>query len=143
MFSKTYGYALRAATYVVLHGREDQKVSLQDLSAALDVPHHFLGKIMQDLVRHEVLESTKGPNGGFYPNSRTRQLNLLEILKITDGSIVFSTCLLGIRHCNAEKPCPMHTDFGRCRDGLLESLRTKTLQNLADEVSRGAAFLVR
>ena len=81
MFSRTFGYALRAAVYVALHGQASSRIGLQELSARLDVPHHFLGKIMQDLVRHRVLNSAKGPSGGFFPAPHTGETRLIEILR--------------------------------------------------------------
>lgn len=143
MFSKTFGYALRAATYVALHGKDGKKVSLQELSEGLDIPHHFLGKIMQDLVRHGILDSIKGPSGGFYVNAATAGTQLIDILKITDGSLVFNQCALGIKRCNAANPCSLHNDFAACRNGMLEVFSIKTIGLLADEAGRGETFLVR
>ena len=31
----------------------------------LDIPTPFLGKILQNLAKHKILSSTKGPHGGF------------------------------------------------------------------------------
>ena len=143
MFSKTFGYALRSAVFVAVYGKAEKKVSLQELSTELDIPHHFLGKIMQDLVRHGILDSLKGPNGGFYPNQETLQTPILEILKITDGSLVFTQCALNIKRCNSQHPCPLHDEFGACRDGMLKSMAGKTLGDLAHTVEEGLAFLVR
>lgn len=143
MFSKTFGYALRAATFVAGHGKEGKKVGLQEISQSLDIPHHFLGKIMQDLVRHGIVDSMKGPSGGFFANDRTAETFLLDILKITDGSLVFDQCALNIKRCNAAQPCPLHHDFAVCRDGMLKMMAIKTVGILAAEVEGGAAFLVR
>ncbi len=143
MFSKTFGYALRAATFVSMHGRDGNKVSLSDLSQGLNVPHHFLGKIMQDLVKHGVLGSIKGPNGGFFAIDATLETRLTDILRITDGSLVFNHCVLNMQGCNAEHPCPMHREFAICRDGMLKSMSEKTLGLLADAVHAEEAYLVR
>lgn len=72
MFSKTFGYALRAITHIAVHGVDGHKIGLQELAAELAIPHHFLGKIMQDLVRHGIIDSAKGPSGGFFSNENTR-----------------------------------------------------------------------
>ena len=143
MFSKTFGYALRAAAYVAIHGKGGKKLSLQELSKGLGIPHYFLGKIMQDLVRHGILDSVKGPSGGFYVNAATARTPLIDILKITDGNLVFNQCALGINRCNAASPCPLHNDFAACRNGLLEVFSIKTLGALAVEVGKGETFLVR
>ncbi len=143
MFSKTFGYALRATVYVAVHGRIDKKVGLQDISEGLGIPHYFLGKIMQDLVRHGILDSTKGPSGGVFPNEHTADIPLTNILKITDGNLVFDQCALGIKRCNAEHPCPLHDDFAACRNEMIHSLSNKTVQTLVEEVTEGRSFLVR
>ncbi len=136
MFSKTFGYAVSAVTYVAMHGKDGKKVSLQELSQNLEVPHHFLGKVMQDLVRHGILDSTKGPGGGFYTNTTTVGTPLLEILKITDGSLVFNQCALGFRRCNAANPCPLHNDFAICREGMLDAMTAKTVGTLTEETKK-------
>lgn len=143
MFSKTFGYAVRAATYVVIHGTDGKKVSLQELSQNLEIPHHFLAKVMQDIVRHGILDSIKGPSGGFYVNERTAATPAVEVLKITDGSLVFDQCAMGIKRCNARFPCPLHDDFATCRNGMLKSLSEKTLGDLSKVVEDGSAFLIR
>lgn len=143
MFSKTFGYALRATTFIAIHGKNGNRVGLQELAQSLDIPRHFLGKIMQDLVRHGLVDSIKGPSGGFYANTHTASTPLLDILKITDGNLVFDQCALNIKRCSAEFPCPLHHDFAVCRDGMLQVLAVKTVEILAVEVEDGAAFLVR
>lgn len=141
MFSKTFGYVLRATAYVAIHGQGGAKVAPQDISQELDIPHHFFGKIMQDLVRHGIMDSVKGPHGGFYPNDSTLVTPLIEILKITDGNLVFDQCALNIKRCNAEHPCPLHDDFAACRDGMLKIMAVKTVGQIAATVDGGDAFL--
>jgi Rrf2 family protein len=143
MFSKTFGYALRATVFVAIHGNGGKKVGLQEISKELDIPHHFLGKIMQDLVRHGIIDSLKGPTGGFYINERTESVFLVEILKITDGSLVFDQCALNIKRCNAANPCPLHNEFAICRNGMLTYLAEKTVGQLATGVEAGESFLAR
>jgi len=143
MFSKTFGYALRAVTFVAIHGKDGKKISTLELSQNLEIPHHFLGKIMQDMVRHGIVDSIKGPSGGFFANDHTLDTPLVDILVITDGSLVFNQCALNIKRCNADSPCPLHHDFAVCRDGMLKVLAAKTVETLAAEVENGTAYLVR
>jgi Rrf2 family protein len=143
MFSKTFGYALRAVAQIALPSNAGRKIGMPELAASLDIPQHFLAKIMQDMVRHGIVGSAKGPTGGFYAIERTAQIPILTILEITDGSMVFDTCALGIQHCNALTPCPLHHDFAACRNGMRAVFSTKTVGMLADEVEVGRAFLMR
>lgn len=143
MFSKTFGYALRAAVFVAIHGKDGKKVGLQEISQELDIPHYFLGKVMQDLVRHGIIDSLKGPNGGFFANDRTFATPLVDILKLTDGNLVFDQCALNIKRCNAANPCPLHNEFAICRNGMLQFLAAKNIEQLATGVEAGDSFLAR
>lgn len=143
MFSKAFGYALRGLVYVAIHGKERRRVGLLEISKDLQVPHHFLGKIMQDLVRHQIIDSVKGPNGGFFLNEQTLNTPLIAVLLIVDGSAVFNHCALGIKNCNAAAPCPLHDEFAAARNQMLETMNTKTIGKMAAEVESGASFLSR
>ncbi len=141
MFSKTFGHAVRAVTAIVQ--ANGQKTGLQELALKLEIPQHFLGKIMQDLVRQGFIDSAKGPSGGFFINDHTRQTPIIELLKITDGVRSFNTCAMGMSQCSAEKPCPLHRDFSRCRNTMLEIFKVKTFGDMAAEVAEGQSFLMR
>jgi Rrf2 family protein len=142
MFSKTFGHAIRATTYTAIHGINGDRVSLSDLSVKLEIPHHFLGKIMQDLVRNGILDSIKGPHGGFFTNDSTLETKLIDILKITDGVLLFEQCALGMKRCNANRPCLLHHDFALCRDGMLKILAVKTIQELTKQTEDSQIFLI-
>ena len=70
IFSKSFGYALRGVLYVALSA-DKGPVQLNEIAEALGVPRHFMGKIMKRLAHNSILDSQKGPSGGF------------EILKIS------------------------------------------------------------
>lgn len=141
MFSKTFGHALRATTYIATHGTPEHKVALSVLAQKLEIPKPVLGKIVQDLVRHGIIDSAKGPNGGFFLNNKTMRTPLTSILVITDGTLHFSQCALGLKQCNPEHPCLLHHDFAVCRDGMLKILAEKTVQDLVLEAGQELVFL--
>jgi Rrf2 family protein len=141
MLSKTFAYALRAVTYVALHGREGKKINLVELSENINVPHHFLGKIMQDLVKNNIVRSLKGPGGGFWADDATQNLSAFEILKVTDGKAILNHCLMGKKNCNSVQPCPLHHDYAACRDTLFDTLRKTSITSLATKVENGEIFL--
>lgn len=141
MFSKTFGHALRATTYIARHGAQGHRVSLSQLSAGLSIPKPVLGKIAQELVHHGIIASAKGPNGGFFTSKHTLQTSLASILIITDGDLHFTQCALGLEACNASRPCLLHHDFAQCRDGMLKSLKEKTIQDLVLQAELQLVFV--
>ena len=75
--SKSFGYALRGILYVALMQDEKRKVQIDEIANKLSVPRHFLGKIMQQVVKAGLLQSTKGPHGGFYLAENTLSSSLI------------------------------------------------------------------
>lgn len=65
MFSKACTYAIRAALYLAVHAGPQARLGVKEIAEALDVPKHFLAKILQQLVRNNLVSSVKGPSGGF------------------------------------------------------------------------------
>ncbi len=82
-FSKSFGYALRSVLYVASVGESNGKVPLEKIAEGLNVPRHFLGKVMKRLVKEGILSSQKGPNGGFFTNEKTLQTPLLQFIHLT------------------------------------------------------------
>ena len=62
--SRSTAYALLAVGYIAQH--HDQKIILsQTISKEYNIPLEYLLKILQQLVKANVLHSKRGPRGGF------------------------------------------------------------------------------
>lgn len=85
--SRSTGYALLAIGYIAQH--EDQKIILShDIANKYDIPLEYLLKILQQLVRVNVLRSKRGPRGGFSLARPPRKITMLQIVEAVDGPIV-------------------------------------------------------
>jgi Rrf2 family protein len=107
-FSKSFGYALRGILYIAGTGYNRPKVQLDEIANKLAVPKHFLGKIMKKAVKNGVLNSTKGPYGGYSLNDQTLSTPLIELAIITNSRNGFDDCVLHLDKCDADRPCPLH-----------------------------------
>ena len=84
--SRSTGYALLAVGYIAKN--QDKKTILsQDISKEYDIPLEYLLKILQQLVRANVLHSKRGPRGGFSLAKPTKQITMLEMIEAVDGPI--------------------------------------------------------
>jgi len=59
----------------------------QDVSKEYDIPLEYLLKILQQLVRANVLRSKRGPRGGFSLAKPTSKITMLEIIEAVDGPL--------------------------------------------------------
>ena len=141
MLSKTTEYALRAVVYIALNDAQDSKVGIKEIAKELELPAHFMGKILQDLVRKGVISSVKGPGGGFFMHRAASDINLLEVVQVIDGLEAFRRCGMGMKQCSDTHPCPLHNDIKAYRDQLLKVFSTRTIQDLVDGISSGKYFI--
>ena len=82
--SRSTGYALLAVGYIAKHW-EQRIILSQSISKEYNIPLEYLLKIMQQLVRANVLRSKRGPRGGFSLAKPTKKITMLEIIEAVDG----------------------------------------------------------
>ena len=82
--SRSTGYSLLAVGYIAQH--QDEKIILsQNISKKYDIPLEYLLKILQQLVRANVLRSKRGPRGGFSLAKSAKKITMLQIIEAVDG----------------------------------------------------------
>jgi Rrf2 family protein len=132
MFSNGCEYGIRALTIVGLASEENRKVGIKEICRLAKTPESFTAKILQNLVRRGILNSQKGPSGGFYLSKDLNSITLYDIVVAIDGPGVFVNCGLGLEHCDATRPCPLHNKFATVRQELKTMCKSSTLNDLLD-----------
>lgn len=143
MFSKACEYAMRAMIYIVRKTADGSKAGIKEIARFTDSPEPFVAKVLQTLSRQGLVSSTKGPHGGFYIVKKDRQTPLIEIVKAIDGDSLLVSCGLGIKECSEHKPCPIHYQYKRVREQMVEMLQTNSIEDLATGLGKGETFLVK
>jgi Rrf2 family protein len=134
MLSNSCRYGIRAVIYLAKHYPDKSNVGIKEISADLKLPMPFLAKILQQLAKHKILNSTKGPNGGFSLLKKPESITLLEIVKIIDGEGLFKNCIIHDGSCaevrRNKKTCPVHDDYSCIRTSLINLFKNKTIAEL-------------
>ena len=143
MFSKTCEYAIRSMLFVAQKSEDGSKVGIKVISKGIGAPEHFMAKILQDLSRKGLVQSIKGPNGGFYIDGLNRKVTLADIVKAIDGDRLFTRCGLGLKNCSEKNPCPLHDKFKIVRKKLHDMLQSATVSEFNEELIRGVRHLKR
>ncbi len=143
MFSKACEYGIRAMMYIVTKTRDGSKAGIKDIARYTDTPEPFIAKVLQLLVRKGIVSSAKGPNGGFYIESKMSKIALIDIVKAIDGEALFLSCGLGIKNCSERKPCPIHFEYKAIRESVTEMLKNNNIQDLANGLAKGETFLLK
>lgn len=142
MFSKTAEYALRATIFIAQKGSVDNKLGIDEIAKAIDSPQSFTAKILQMLTKdNKVVSSVRGPHGGFYITKQSKKLPSRAILEAVGEDAVLKKCILGLKQCSETKPCPIHAEYKLIRQQLNQLFEKKTIQILADEMSKENIFI--
>ncbi|MCF6367029.1 MAG: Rrf2 family transcriptional regulator [Bacteroidales bacterium] len=135
MISNTCKYGIRAILYIAVHEKEEKKIGIKKIAEDLELPGPFLGKIMQTLAKQKILNSVKGPHGGFSLAKEPGSISLYDIVKVIDGVDVFHECLIGIKICenNPEYTdlCPFMEKSHEVRDKLMKVFKEQTIGDFA------------
>ncbi|MEQ8337732.1 MAG: Rrf2 family transcriptional regulator [Cyclobacteriaceae bacterium] len=139
MFSKACEYALKIMIYLCTVQEEGKLAGLKDISNANGSPEAYTAKILQQLVKNGLLQSLRGPTGGFKVSDRP--ITLFEVVMAIDGESIVKDCVLGLKECSSARPCPVHDKFVAIRDHLKGVLTTTYLTDIKSGVIEGKRFL--
>jgi len=144
MFSKACEYGIRASIFIAEQSKLGRKVSLKEVAEAIESPIAYTSKILQQLTRKNIINSGKGPTGGFSMNKQElAKVKLSTIVSAIDGDDIYNGCGLGLKQCNENKPCPVHNQFKVIRDELKKMLETTSIDSLTIDFENGLTFLKR
>jgi len=85
--SRSTGYALLAAGYIAQNEKNGIVLS-QDISRKYNIPLEYLLKILQQMVKANLLRSKRGPRGGFSLAKPAKKISLLNVIEAVDGPMV-------------------------------------------------------
>jgi Rrf2 family protein len=141
MFSKACEYGIKAAIFIAINSLENKLVSPKVIAKEIDSPEAFTAKILQELVRHQIISSVKGAYGGFHiDKTKIDHIKLSQIVKAIDGDKIYNGCGMGLEACNENHPCPVHDKFKTIRDELKYMLENTSLEELSLSIKAGDSF---
>ena len=141
MLSKSCVYSLRSIIFIAYNATKEVKLGIKEIAKELELPEPYLGKILQQLTKHKIIQSVKGPHGGFYLDEDSQKTKILKVIEVVDGLDFFHSCGLGLKECSEEHPCPLHDDFKIYRDGLFTLFTSTSIADLVHKLDNGNAFI--
>ncbi len=93
--SEAASIGLHAMIHLASH--PDEKITTKQIAERFRISEHHLAKVMQKLVKAELVESSRGPGGGFRIFPGKRRISLLQIYEAIEGRIKPRACLLSVK----------------------------------------------
>lgn len=141
MLSLTCKASIKAVVYLGSKVASGDKTSLKEVASFTNENEHTVGKLLQKLVKAEIINSAKGPNGGFYMTEKQTGQKILKIVEAIDGKEVFKQCGLGLSKCSETRPCPLHNEYKPIRELFMNMCNDKQVRDLFENVNSGLAYL--
>ncbi|TAH29309.1 MAG: Rrf2 family transcriptional regulator [Cytophagales bacterium] len=142
MFSKSCEYGIKAAIYIASKSQKDERVSLKEIAIAINSPKAFTAKILQLLVKGNIVKSVQGSTGGFeIAKEDLSKIKISKILMAINGVDKYSMCGIGLRECSPKSPCPIHHKYKLIREQINEMLHNSDLKELGHSVNIENTFL--
>lgn len=132
---------MRAVFFIAHRTAGGGRVGIKEIAAGIDSPEHFLAKILQDLSRRGIVQSAKGPTGGFYMDQQALKRPLSQVVEAIDGNGIFTGCGLGLQYCSEVNPCPIHHEFKAIRDQIHKMLLNTTIEDFNEDLNLGITAL--
>jgi Rrf2 family transcriptional regulator, iron-sulfur cluster assembly transcription factor len=113
--------------------RESQgPVTLAGISQRQGISLSYLEQLFGKLRRNDLVESTRGPGGGYTLARSARDISVSEIIVAVDEPLDATQCE-GKRNCHEDGPCMTHDLWSRLTDKMVEFLNSVTLASLVDQ----------
>lgn len=142
MLSLSCKAGIKAVIFLGSRFESGDKSGIKEISKHINENEHTVGKILQKLVKNNIIKSVKGPNGGFYITQKQKSQPIINIVGAIDGKDVFKQCGLGLTKCSESRPCPFHNDFKPVRELFKNMCLEKKVSDLYQNVNNGLSYLV-
>jgi Rrf2 family protein len=130
MISQTAEYALRAMVYLA---QDPQRAHTNhQIARVTRVPIGYLAKVLQELVRAELVTSRRGLGGGFLLVKPPEEITIYEIVQAVDPIPRITSCPLKLK-AHRDKLCPLHQRLDNAWQLMEESFRRTTLRDIIAE----------
>ena len=127
MISQTVEYALRSIVTIAQH--DGTPCTAQRIAEITQVPAPYLSKMMQGLVRANLVTSKRGLHGGFVLTKEPTELTIWEVIDAVEPFKRIRQCPLGIG-THGDTLCPLHRRLDNAMAMVEDSFRSTTVAEL-------------
>ncbi|HKB84729.1 MAG TPA: Rrf2 family transcriptional regulator [Ignavibacteriaceae bacterium] len=125
--SKKSEYALMAMRYLAMSS-DGKYATARDISQYYDIPYELVAKVLQQLVKKNLVSSLQGVRGGYSLVRAPEQISLMEIISAIEDNYQITNCM---NENSSQKDCS-HFECCMIRDPLIKVQREidKVFQNM-------------
>lgn len=127
--SKFTDYTFRALIYLAMH--QEELCTVEQLASTLNVSEHHLKKVIHKLAKTDYVTSIKGRMGGLKLGVAPKEINLGQVLMITEDNLNIVECLNKACVCEfMDTECKLKNVVQRSLDKFIEEFSHYTLEDI-------------
>jgi Rrf2 family iron-sulfur cluster assembly transcriptional regulator len=130
-------YAVTAMLDLAIHG-EQRPVSLADISVRQEISLSYLEQLFAKLRRGALVDSVRGPGGGYRLAHDRRAIFVAQIIDAVDESVDVTNCQ-GKGNCHHGEVCLTHHLWQDLSDRIHDFLSGISLADLVDNRGQGTS----
>ena len=130
-------YAVTAMLDLAIHG-EQRPVSLADISVRQEISLSYLEQLFAKLRRRALVDSVRGPGGGYRLAHDRRAIFVAQIIDAVDESVDVTNCQ-GKGNCHHGEVCLTHHLWQDLSDRIHDFLSGISLADLVDNRGHGTS----
>lgn len=124
-------FAVTAMLDLAMHSA-DGPVTLSGISARQKISLSYLEQLFGKLRRNAIVESVRGPGGGYCLAKDMGRVSVADIIDAVDEPIDSTRCG-GKENCHDDKKCITHDLWAKLNEHIFDYLDAVTLKQLVDE----------
>jgi len=126
-------FALSEASSIAIHSvvliaRAKEGINAVKIAEFTGFSKNHIAKVLQRLVKSDLLKSVRGPSGGFTMKKDPKDVTLLGIYEAIEGPIEMSDCPLSYEICNFDR-CLMGNVINKLTSEFRKFLEEQTLSS--------------
>jgi len=141
MLSSACKNAIRSVLYLGMFSNETKKIGAKKIAEDLEMPQPFLAKLLQLLIKNDIVSSTKGPKGGFYLNENNTKKTVWDVVICIDTTKKFDQCFLGLSECDDKNPCPVHFAVSPFKKKITDEFKEKSITQFVEGIKNSGKVI--
>jgi Rrf2 family cysteine metabolism transcriptional repressor len=128
VLTKNTDYAIRAL--LALAAKRGSYVSAKSIATEHDIPYQFLRRLLQEMIRHDLVVSKEGVQGGFMLQKNPDEITVTQLIEIFQGRVQVSECMFRKQICSNRARCVLRHEIMRIEQVVQSEFEKLTVGKL-------------
>lgn len=125
-------YGLKAMFELALSSN-GEPISLKHIAKEQGISDQYLEQIFSLLKKAGLVKSVRGAQGGYYISKDLNEITVADILRVLEGDMAFTECLLDKDSCENFDSCSTRYVWAKIKESIEEVTQSISLQDMIDD----------